>query len=525
MAMSPQAGSDWFRVEVAMKRIFVLLIGLLITSLAITQDDKLRQEYEEKRLAAKQNVKGQLELAKWCEVKKLKEEAMKAYERVIEMDPENELARKGLGYKKVLGRWTCEKDYKDTSWWAHPKVDQKRVDDAIVKGCEFLLNNSGRLPEVKHPHGKFRCDELVLLTLVQAGWDRKDPRFVGLVQRVLSLPMDRNYHVMLKAMALAEIDPLKYQQYLAQTAQFIVDNQCENGQWTYGKPVPHMPPPGSYPTTHKNGPIPDISTGVQEEKPDPKAKDKGPGQIEIKKGQSVGEKTGDNSNSQYAALGLRACLMGLVCVPKETIQKAHDWWEKNQKADGGWGYGAGADGNSGMPNEPSWGSMSAGALGSLVIYKYYLKRVWNDNQDWKGAPSITKGVGWMGSNITYNENPKHPDLNAWHHYWIYAIERAGRLLETENFGSHEWYVEGANWLLPRQQGDGSWQKEDWAKGGPIPAAAANGNKEQLLPGAITETCFAILFLRRATPKITDTIKIESGDVKGGKVIKGDPEKK
>jgi tetratricopeptide (TPR) repeat protein len=489
---------------------------------SFAQDDKLRQEYEEKKLASKQNAKGQYELGKWCDQKKLKEEAIKAYERALEIDPEFEPARKALGYKKVLGRWACEKDYKDTSWWAHPRVDQKKVDDAIVKGCDYLLNNSGRLPEVRHPHGKFRCEELVLLTLIQAGWDRKDPRFGGLLQRVISLPLDRTYHVVLKAMCLAETDPFKYQQILAQCAQFLTDNQCKNGQWTYGKNVPHMPPPGSYPTIKKGGPIPNINTGVQEESPDPKKKDNQPGQIEIKAGQSVGEETGDNSNSQYAALGLRACLSGLVVVPKETIQKAHDWWEKNQKSDGGWGYGAGPNGDSGMAQgEPSWGSMSAGALGSLVIYKYYLNRVWSDKQDWKGAPSITKGIGWMGSNMTFAENIKHPEINAWHHYWIYAIERAGRLLETEKFGSHEWYPEGAGWLLPRQQPDGSFQKEDWSRGGPM-GGVMGGQKDGLLPGVITETCFAILFLRRATPKLDETIKIESGDVKNGRVVK--PEK-
>lgn len=486
-----------------------LLVGFLVVSFCQDKDEKLRQEYEEKRLQAPQNAKGQFELGKWCEKKKLREEAIKAYERAIEIDPDHEGARKALGHKKVLGRWTSEKNYADTSWWAHPKVDQKRVDDAIVKGMEYLLNQAGRLPEVKHTHNhKLRCDELVLLTAIQSGWDRNDPRFKGLLQRVLALPLDKTYHVALKAMCLAELDPLKYQQYLAQCAQFLVDNQCENGQWSYGKPTPYMPPPGTFKTTDK-GPIPNIETGPEgNSRPDPKAPR--PQQIEIKKGQSVGEKTGDNSNSQYAALGLRACLSGLVVVPKETITAAEAWWEKNQKSDGGWGYGAGPNGDSGRPNEPSWGSMTAGAVGCLVIYKYYRSRVWEDKADWRGASSITRGCSWIGSNLTYTANPRHPEINAWQYYFYYAVERAGRLLETEHFGSREWYPEGANALLGRQAADGSWPPEDWG-GQQGLQGMTKQMKDQLLPGVITETCFAILFLRRATPKLDDTIKIQSGD--------------
>lgn len=483
---------------------------IVLHACAALQDDKTRQEYEERRVAAKQNVKGQLDLAKWCEARKLREEAQKAYEHVLEMDPENEQARKGLGYKFVLGRWACEKDYKDPSWWAHPKVDQKKVDEAIVKGCQYLLQNAGRLPDVRHPFNR-RLDELVLLTLVQSGWDRKDPRFQALLQKVIAQPPDRTYNAALKAMSLAEIDPVKYQQYLAHCAQFLVENQCENGQWSYGNEVPYLPAPGSFPTLKgKDGPIPDIATGPgQEEKSNPKKQDLGPGQVQIKKVKGVGPATGDNSNSQYAALGLRACLSGLVSAPKETIQKAHDWWEKTQKGDGGWSYTSAGSGD-----ETAWGSMSAGALGSLVIYKYYLKRVFNDNQDWKGAPSITRGCGWLGSNMTFQKNPSHPQGNPWHHYWIYAVERAGRLVETEQFGSHEWYVEGAEFLLPRQQPDGSFQKEEWGGNQGLGAL-----KEAFHPGVITETCFAILFLRRATPKISDTIRIETGSAGAGRVIK------
>ena len=43
-----------------------------------------------------------------------------------------------------------------------------------------------------------------------------------------------------------------------------------------------------------------------------------------------GKASGDNSNTQYAALGLRACHDSGMIIPKQVIQKASDWWLKSQ---------------------------------------------------------------------------------------------------------------------------------------------------------------------------------------------------
>ena len=58
------------------------------------------------------------------------------------------------------------------------------------------------------------------------------------------------------------------------------------------------------------------------------------------------------------------------------------------------------------------------------------------------------------------------------------------LYGTELIGRHEWYVEGAKLLLDAQKADGSWR-------------VANGEN------AAYDTCFAILFLRRATMPLGD----------------------
>ena len=72
------------------------------------------------------------------------------------------------------------------------------------------------------------------------------------------------------------------------------------------------------------------------------------------------------------------------------------------------------------------------------------------------------------------------------YYYLYALERAGIMSATETFGAHRWYVEGAEAILGAQRGDGSWIS-------PLP----HGDRSETT-NAVWDTCFAILFLKRAT---------------------------
>ena len=66
---------------------------------------------------------------------------------------------------------------------------------------------------------------------------------------------------------------------------------------------------------------------------------------------------------------------------------------------------------------------------------------------------------------------------------LYALERAGSLSFTQTFGAHDWYAEGSKYLVDGQKSDGSWD-------------AKSGFKR-----TVWDTCFAVLFLRRATAPV------------------------
>jgi alkylation response protein AidB-like acyl-CoA dehydrogenase len=92
----------------------------------------------------------------------------------------------------------------------------------------------------------------------------------------------------------------------------------------------------------------------------------------------------------------------------------------------------------------------------------------------------------------------NPKKGAWHFYWIYAVERAGSMVGTEWFGDRAWYKEGSEWLLSNQQKNGSWFSKD---------------NEKDESDKVCDTCWAILFLKRATKHIAITYS-DSHDKKG-----------
>lgn len=332
----------------------------------------------------------------------------------------------------------------------HPGVDQKRVDAAVDRGAAWLLKQ--KYDGWDYGEGRTcRYDDLVLYTLLHAGVDRQNALFQQLLKNMPAGKLEVTYCVAFQAMALAKLDPVKYQRRIAECAQFFVDTQCANGQWSYGKAVPKDE------ATSGGGKGADVSTGSGGRK-----------EIQIKRRLKPYLTSGDNSNSQYAALGLRACMEACVFPPVDTFAQAKKWWEEQQNRDGGWCYGGAGSGE-------SYGSMTAGATASLILYKHYLK------EDWKESPSVAKGIRWISENFTVTENARIKGGHAWFYYYaLYAVERVGVLGGISKFGGKDWYALGAEEILKNQSKDGWWLE---------------GNTSG---GAIKDTCFAILFLRRAT---------------------------
>ena len=358
-------------------------------------------------------------------------------------------------------------------------LDQKRIDEAIQKGVTFLRTSDSPGWDA-HINN---CDELILLTLIHAEVPEKDPKVQELLTRVLAAPMERTYKVALLAMCLEELDRVRYQPKIRACAQFLVDNQCPNGQWSYGEASPAA---NAVPTT---GGRAAVASGAVEMAGKERQKPKVVNKVTVEK-RREGPPTGDNSNAQYAALGLRACHEAGVVLPKETVIKpAKRWWATSQLGMPGGknmpiatGVGPAADprGWSYTTNDPAYGSMTAGAIGAVCIYDYIL------GEDFKKDKVVAGGMAWVAKNWSVTENigpcetgGKEP--KEFLYYYLYALERAGMLYDTAFIGKYDWYFEGARVLLAAQKPDGSW---------------AESAASTMRPA--WDTCFAILFLKRAT---------------------------
>jgi hypothetical protein len=359
---------------------------------------------------------------------------------------------------------------------AQDGVNEVKVNQAIEKGIQFLKTAAS--PDFG---GYDNSDELILWTFIHANVPTDDPKFKELFQHATTAQFKRTYKVALLAMCLEEMDRAKYQEKIAQCAQWLVDTQCTNGQWSYGA---------------KLEAIKDVTVGEAVRKdtasvgPGKDAKPKAPTKrITIKKGSAppLNPEAGDNSNSQYAALGLRACHDAGIAVPEATVAAAVRSWKESMfnEADRGKakdakkavasGGGIVAEGwnykTSSTDERAPYPAMTAGGLGALVIYAHIQKK------DWKNDSAVQASLKWITDKY---------EIDASNAYYMYALERAGILYGTETFGPHRWYAEGAYAIIRAQKADGSWSED------------ANDPKGMTWYGKTWDTCFCILFLRRAT---------------------------
>jgi hypothetical protein len=286
--------------------------------------------------------------------------------------------------------------------------------------------------------------ELAALALVRSGVPESDAVVEELVGRGLGRPLESTYVAAIRASLLAELAPRRDR--LRQCAQFLVDSQCANGQWDYGRALP----------------LEDLPTeGVVRRR-------------------RTGPPDGDNSVTGFAIQGLLACHLAGVEIEPDVLHRTRRWWLSCQNPDGGWGYGeSGKDDRATTPilqntTNSSYGSMTASGLAALGALRVMLGR------DPAAEEAVRKGIAWLGAHFAVEVNPGKAS-GFCHLSWLESAKQAGTLLGAPQFGLHDWRAEGTRFLLSRQTPAGGWAVEE----GPF----MKGEKAHLL-----DTCFAILFL-------------------------------
>lgn len=367
--------------------------------------------------------------------------------------------------------------------------DPSQIDLSIRKGIAYLkANNAAHLMTADHVGRKMSKRELVLYTYAVWGMAETEPEFKTLFDDLMKdVVGSATYCVALQAMALEEIDRVKYQRRIWQCAQTLVDNQAADGSWGYGGPSIYAEdPPDIKPKP------PAVAAGARVQ---PGLRQKPAVQARLKVDKHRDGEKGDLSNSYYAAMGLRACYdAGILPAPK-IVDAAMGWLRRSQKnervaaepflenpplpkpravAPQGWCYNDHAD-------HKAYGSMTAAGTVSLAAWVYLKDNDDGKKKSWRKDQDLLEGLQWLSKNFSVGYNPgpyEHSKMEEnsvhQHYYYLHALSGVGLMYGTEVFGTHSWYTEGAKVLLASQGQDGRWGQ-----------------------GA-GDTCLALLFLKRAT---------------------------
>ena len=178
----------------------------------------------------------------------------------------------------------------------------------------------------------------------------------------------------------------------------------------------------------------------------------------------------DLSNTQFAALGLRAAAQAGVEVPSQLWWRLHESVSLYEHGHGSYCY---------EPGKPATGSMTGAAVGVLSTCRALLgrDRLMSAERARALEHEIAQALDSLGREFAGQVARAHP---TWSFYYLYGLERVGAFCGVSRIGGEAWYEAGASWLLDLQQEDGSWR---------TPAG------EEADP---SDACFALLFLSRAS---------------------------
>ena len=182
---------------------------------------------------------------------------------------------------------------------------------------------------------------------------------------------------------------------------------------------------------------------------------------------------GDPSNSQFAMLALYEAERVGVPVKERTWRLVLDYWLRQQNTDGSWSYFPQRD-------MPGTGSMTCAGIASVFIASGRLSagdaevtaqglKCCGQQLDDPAVAAIEKALVWLGNNFSVRMNPGPGSLGTWHLYYLYAVERVGRMTShrfftSRDFKRYDWYRMGAELLVREQDGlNGYWKGDGHAE--------------------------------------------------------------
>ena len=342
----------------------------------------------------------------------------------------------------------------------------QKVRTSLNKGVEYLKGQQkdqggGRFNwendtlTVLQPGGS-SC--LAMLALLTAGVPADDPVVKKGMPYILGLKPQHTYVVGLQTMVLAELGDVKHQFQIQTNVNWLLDAAVTNG----GK----------------------LGQG---------------GKLQGWSYTSNPGNRADNSNTQYALLGLWAGRQAEATIDKAVWDAILDYYKTTQvtpsrNARGqeiaGWTYQ-----NESRAKDRGTLTMTAAGVSGLYIASLDLNDNKQELNDQTGVAAkcgfypeddaIAKGMRWLAQELRFL-NPPHTFYN------VYGIERVGRLSGQRFIGDHDWYREGCEYLTGVKDSPGLGQKQggEWRI-----------DKSAIDDFPVISTSFALLFLAKGRTPI------------------------
>lgn len=233
---------------------------------------------------------------------------------------------------------------------------------------------------------------LVVLALLSAGRKPSDPEVARALDYIRGERPMQVYEASLQAMAMCAAEPGRDRALIERDVQWLVQAQQDDGGWAYRQ----------------------------------------------ERGAS------DESNSQFAVLALwEASRIGIE-IPAQVIQNGRRYWLEKMNNSGTWGY-------RGEPKPR--GSMTCAGIASMLILEDSAATQdasAQGNQIQCCTPGgrqeydLEKSLDWLAKNFSVTQNPGYGD---WYLYYMYGLERVGRLTGQRFIGEHDWYREGCDAIV------------------------------------------------------------------------------
>lgn len=322
----------------------------------------------------------------------------------------------------------------------------ERVDRAIDRGVQYLLAEQsfdgsfgGHQP--KWPRG---TTSLAAYTLLKSGLDREHPALLRARAYVTARPCAMTYPLALELLLLGAIGDSGDRKQVERALTSLLELRSRSG-WNY---------PGDYQAGSWTG-----------EWPDP-----------------------DFSNMHYAVFGLRAAEQygmelqkGLWKEVAESILLHLNEPEEGLTRDGrevemaGYAYR--------LPDQGTKASLVAAGAAMLAVCKASPSAKMDKRTERAIDRALELNRNWLDVELEIGNNARS---GMFQYYYLLALERAEALLGWEELGGLPVYEAGAAFICDAQRADGSWRDD---------------RTHESLATVHSDTCFALLFLLRATRSV------------------------